>query len=663
MLQIQTFDQRAGGNVLYKALAHPLAAEKIGRLYAFLRTGAPVALYDPDGIAEPLLALYPDLPNPAGLYVHDVQQVGHVRAGQTARALTALSASGASTVLIAAFDAGRIAARIKPLLPPGATTVTLDEVRLPSELLTNHSRYLDRLNFATNFVFFREEDGLSTRLVSANYWAGYGAGPMRLWLRLYAADGTVLATWEQKLPPGPGGFAIDSREVRARFDLPPFTGQLLVHAIGAVGHDVVKYALDTYASDVGASDPGASGSGTPGGGPPGSGMPGNGTRGSGASSNDASLSCTHDANAWPSDRYAGLPAPRDDERVVLWLQNSHATPIPPGAVALDRMGAERPVGLAAAVGPFATLALDVATLLPDLRWPAQIELRAGRHVVRPRYEVTRAGRTRIAHVNVERADLKPDPGIPGLPAGLGRGYLLPFPVLPRARFRSIVQPTPMAETQADMPLRLDVFAEDGRKVAERFLGRLARDHGLAVDLGELTDVAAGHAELVYDFRDGGSADGWLHALFRYEDRASGHVAESSFGAHVFNTLMTYRDEPQSYHGAPPGLSTTLFLKLGDAARRSFAVLIYPASAPFHPASSTTLLLRDTEGNQIAEAHIKIACSGSTMVWPDKVFGPETLEQAGPHGYVLVRDATCRLFGYHGLMDDVGGFSLDHMFGF
>ena len=33
------------------------------------------------------------------------------------------------------------------------------------------------------------------------------------------------------------------------------------------------------------------------------------------------------------------------------------------------------------------------------------------------------------------------------------------------------------------------------------------------------DVDQGHAELVYDFRDGGEADGWLHALFRYEDRA------------------------------------------------------------------------------------------------------------------------------------------------
>ena len=74
---------------------------------------------------------------------------------------------------------------------------------------------------------------------------------MRLWLRLFGEDGAVLATWEQDLPPGLAGFAIDSREVRARFGLPPFTGQLCIHAIGVAGHDVVKYALDTYASDNG----------------------------------------------------------------------------------------------------------------------------------------------------------------------------------------------------------------------------------------------------------------------------------------------------------------------------------------------------------------------------------------------------------------------------
>ena len=394
---------------------------------------------------------------------------------------------------------------------------------------------------------------------------------------------------------------------------------------------MVKYALDTY--------------------------------GSGA---QASLSCTHDANAWPSDRYAGLPAPAPGERVVLWLQNSHAAPIPAGAVTLDRMGAGSPVPLQQEVPPYASLALDVSILLPGLHWPAQIELRAGRHVVRPRYEVTREGRSRIAHLNVERADLRPDPGIPTLSNLLGRGYLLPFPILDPARFRTLVLPTPMAERQANLPIRLDVFDTAGRQVAERFLGNLPRDHALALDLAELTEVE-GHADLVYDFRNGGEADGWLHALFRYEHRQAPHAAESSFGAHIYNTAMTYRDEPQSYNGPPPGLSTRLFLKLGDGARRSYAALVYSASAEWHPWSDTALILHGSDGAALAERPLRIACRGSAMVWPHLVFGDELLAQAGLRGYVLIRDTTCRIFGYHGLMQDgeaySGAFSLDHMFGF
>ena len=81
-------------------------------------------------------------------------------------------------------------------------------------------------------------------------------------------------------------------------------------------------------------------------------------------------------------------------------------------------------------------------------------------MVRPRYEVSQGGRTRIAHLNVERADLRPNPEIKSLHNLLGRGYLLPFPVLPPERFRSIVLPTPMAETQANLPLRLDVFGAE-----------------------------------------------------------------------------------------------------------------------------------------------------------------------------------------------------------
>lgn len=627
MLDIRTFDARQGGNVLYKAFAHPLAAERISALGADLRAAGPLAVFDPDGIAEALFALHPQMPEPCETYVQDVAAIGCRCLGRPAAALTEIGQSRAATLLIARFDAERVAAMLRPLLPAGMALVTLDETRLPEPMLSNPGRYLDRLNFATNYAFFRDQDGLSTRLVTANYWARYGAERVRLWLRLFDHNGLALATWEEPVAGGPGGIVLESRAIRDRFGLPPFCGQLFLHAIGVAGHDVIKYALDI--------------------------------QGEGA---EPSLSVTHDANAWPSDRYAGLPAPRADEQVLLWVQNSHAAPIPAGAVSLDRMGREAPVALDRPVPAYASVAVDVATVLPDLRWPAQIEVRAGRHFVRPRYEIRRAGRTRIAHCNVERADLAPDPGIGSLSNVLGRGYLLPFPVLPAARFRTLVLPTPMAESQRTLPLRLDLFDAEGQKRGEHFLGSLPRDHDLAVDLDTL-GAADGHGELVYDFRDGGEADGWMHALMRYEHRGSGHVAETSFGSHIFNTLMTYRDEPQSYSGPPPGLSTRLFLKLGAAGSPSFAALIYPASAPWRARSETMLLLHDGEGRMIAEAPLSIACSGSALVFPHEVFGPASIAAAGPRGYVLVRDTTCRLFGYHGLMDDAGRFSLDHMFGF
>ena len=626
MLPIQTFDARAGGNVLYKALAHPLAAEAIARM----RLEAPLAVYDPEGIADALLALHPAVPAPAESYVHDVDQLGVRRGGQPGRPLTELPQSRARTLLVAAFDAARIAARLAPLLPPGMAIATLDAARLPDRLLTNPRRYLDRLNFATNFAFFRDQSGLSTRLVTANYWAGYGATSVRLWLRLFGAAGETLAEWEEQA--GPGMIALDSRAIRARFGLAEFTGQLFIHAIGVAGHDVIKYALDTY---------------------------GDGT--------DPSLSCTHDANAWPSDRYAGLPAPRPGERVLLWLQNSHATPIAAGEIALDRMGADAPVALTEPLAPFASRAIDVADVLPGVGWPAQIELRAGRHVVRPRYEVVEAGRSRIAHVNVERADLRPEPAIKTLHPSLGRGFLLPFPILPRAGFRTIALPTPMAESEANQPVRLDVFDAEGRALAGHFLGCLPRDHATAFDLDalnlDLGQAGYGHAELVYDFRDGGDANGWLHVLARYERRDGQHAAETSFGAHTFNTVMTWRDEPQSYSGPPPGLTTRLFLRLGTDGHRAFTHLIYPASSPWLARSTTRLELYDGDGREVASAPLSIACSGSAMVFPDEVFTAPDRAAAGPLAYVLIRDATCRLFGYHGLMDRAGGFSLDHMFGF
>jgi hypothetical protein len=252
MLDIETFDNLRGGNVAYKALAHPLAAERLALLAVSLNRAGPVAIYDPDGVARTLIALSPRF-DVEGVYVHDSRVVGCVRGNHSARPLTKLPTARAGIVFIAAFDADRLVARIKPLVPSGASVLTLDEVKLPANYLTNTVRYLDALNFATNFVFFRDDGHFGTRLTTVNYWSAYGAKSVKFFMRLYDIAGCVLAEWEQAAPEGGGGIVLDSADVRRRFGLPLFTGQLFVHAVGIAGHDIVKYALDTYSTDGGES--------------------------------------------------------------------------------------------------------------------------------------------------------------------------------------------------------------------------------------------------------------------------------------------------------------------------------------------------------------------------------------------------------------------------
>src|SRR5204862_610372 len=139
-------------------------------------------------------------------------------------------------------------------------------------------------------------------------------------------------------------------------------------------------------------------------------------------------------------------------------------------------------------------------------------------------------------------DLAPDPRLPELGAALGKGYLLPAPILPPDKWESLVLPTPMAVSQDELPIAALIYDSAGNEIARSPLGRLKRDHACALSLDTLAaplGEAPGHVELVYDFSAGGSGDGWLHALLRYRHRASGHAADSSFGAHVFNTIMTY----------------------------------------------------------------------------------------------------------------------------
>ena len=635
-LNIQTFSNTSGGSALFKALGHPEAAPKGEALVARLAAAGPVTVYDPLGQLETFAALN-DLSGVAiaGVFVQDITRIGETLLGQSARPVSELPGCDAAVVLVAAFDSGRLIDQIRHLVPDGADVLSLDEMRVPDALLTNTRQYLAPINFATNFAFFREGGGHHTRLVTANYWGGYGAKDARFWATLFDESGARIATWEQPLGGPNATIVIDSAEVRAEHGLGDFTGQLFVHVVGGAGHDIVKYALDTYGDEP------------------------------------SVLSCTHDANAWPSDQYAGLPAPRDGETVVLWIQNSHSCAIPANGMGLNMMGRPEIAWLDREIPPFATYALDVTELWPEARWPEQFEIQAGKHVVRPRYEITKAnGRLRMAHVNVERVDLKPDPKLKEIGNLMGKGFILPAPVLPTGRYRTSMLPTPMATGQETLPIAAIVYDANGTEQARHSFGCLKRSDSIAVEIADVLNGSAealggghGHVEIVYDFSAGGDADGWLHAIFRYEDTQSGHAAETSFGAHMFNSVLTYKGEPQSYAGRPPGLSTRLFLRLGRDGTDAFCHLVYPASTPWHATSKTSLVLTDREGREVAVKEVAIPCGGSHLFRVSETFSAAEREAAGEDAYVLIRDVTCRLFGYHGLRNADESFSLDHMFGF
>ena len=640
-LNIDTFTNKgwrpgnnSGGSTLFKALGHPITATRACDALVALAARGRVAVYDPLGQAGHADSFYNlaalDI---AGVFVQNLADVGTDILGHAARPVTELAASDCAVVLIAAFDSERLATQVRHLVPKGAEVTSFDAFRLPDDMLTSTRDYLDPLNFVTNFGFLKETADHHTRIMSTNYWGTYGAKNAAMWFRLFDEDGSTLAEWTLDMP-GPGAvFTVDSAEVRARFGLGDFNGSLFMHAIRVAGHDIMKYVVDTY----GAGE-------------------------------DSHLSGTHDANPWPADLYAGLPAPAPGETVRLWIQNSHPVAIPAGEVTFNIMGAQDVRRLDVEVPAFGCHPVDVAAVMPGVVWPEQIEINAGRYFVRPRYEVTGpASRIRFGHVNVERTDLSPDPNIPRLGTEMGKGYILPLPVLPLADYRTTILPTPMTTATRELPLALAIYDGDGREVARKFLGRLPRRASVPVEVddflaGAALDAGFGHAELMYDFRDGGEGDGWIHALVRFEARKGGHITETTFGAHIYNTAVVYRDEPQSYTTRPPGLTTRLFVRLGPEGHDGICHLIYPASTPWHPLSATRLTAFSAAGQELAHRDIAIPCGGSLFWRLSDMFDAATC-RAAAGGYVVVRDVTCRLFGYHGLARAGGGFALDHTFGF
>ncbi|MFY9287539.1 MAG: hypothetical protein WAO98_03455 [Alphaproteobacteria bacterium] len=633
-LKIDTFSNQSGGNAFYKAVTHPLAASKAQNLLVHLQKSGPVAIYDPANQLASFAEFFPlaDV-EIAGLFVQDVDQIGRVYRNHAAQPVTMLKNCACKSILVASFDGNKLVDHMRHLMPANTPWFSFDAMRLPDEMLTVRHNYLANLNFATNYAFFRDQDGHHTRVVTANYWSTYGAKDPKAWCYLIDEKGQKLVDWIEPLPPAGASITFDSAEIRQRFKLPEFIGQLFIHIIGAAGHDIVKYALDTYGDDK------------------------------------QVLSCTHDANAWPSDQYAGLPAPTDKEDVVLWLQNSHPGPVAAGEIGLNLMGSDHIARLDKVIPAYGTYKLSVAELLPQAKWPQQIEIQAGKHFVRPRYEITsKNGHSRISHPNVERNDLKPDKRLGDLGDLLGKLHIVPAPIFPPERFISWALPTPMSTTQTHLPIKALVYDARGNQVKEHKFGNLKRSDSVALNINELLDGAKleggyGHVEIIYDFAAGHEVDGWLHSLFRYEDQKSGHAAETSFGAHVFNTVLTYKNEPQSYAGKAPGLSTRLFLRVGPQPYDTLCHLIYPASLPWHTTSDTALILMSNKGQEIAKRAVRIPCSGSLHWRVSQMFTDDELKAAGPHCYVIIRDTTCRLFGYHGLVSGDSAFSLDHMFGF
>src|SRR3982074_1396129 len=168
-LNIETFSNAVGGNAFSTAITHPVAAEPARALLAKLKASGSVAIYDPHNLLAAFDALFPlDRTEIAGLFVQDVSHIGRQFRGHQTRPVTELSQSGAGTVLIAAFDAGPVAAHLRTVIN-GASVLSFDALRLPDEMLSERGRYLSNLNFATNFAFFRDADGHHARLVTINY--------------------------------------------------------------------------------------------------------------------------------------------------------------------------------------------------------------------------------------------------------------------------------------------------------------------------------------------------------------------------------------------------------------------------------------------------------------------------------------------------------------
>ena len=96
---------------------------------------------------------------------------------------------------------------------------------------------------------------------------------------------------------------------------------------------------------------------------------------------------------------------------------------------------------------------------------------------------------------------------------------------------------------------------------------------------------------------------------------------------------------------------------------AFDAIIICVPTPLTPNREPDLAFVRAAGTEVARQRVAVPCSGSLFWRYHEMFDSAARDRAGVDPYIIVRDATCRLFGYHGLLAAGGAFSLDHMFGF
>src|SRR5882724_6462021 len=108
-LKIDTFSNQSGGNSFYKAVTHPLVAEKARNLVVHLQKAGPVAIYDPANQLASFAEFFPlnDI-EVAGLFVQDVDHIGRVFRNHAAQPVTALKNCVCKSILVASFDAPKV---------------------------------------------------------------------------------------------------------------------------------------------------------------------------------------------------------------------------------------------------------------------------------------------------------------------------------------------------------------------------------------------------------------------------------------------------------------------------------------------------------------------------------------------------------------------------